>query len=124
MGVSSGRMGIAAVLVSLLTVTGCADVEGAIPGNSYARANPSLAVQTWEATAALALGATPSCDRHDLINTQIVSVAEPLRIAGSRATQGKWTERWTYDMCGSIVPVRVEYQVDDIGVGFSAAIEV
>ena len=93
-----------------------------IPGNSYTKANSSLAIQSWEATAVLALASVPSCDKHNLINTEIVSVQEPLKIEGAMATQGKWVERWTYDMCGTNVPVKVEYKVDDLGTGYEVSL--
>ena len=93
-----------------------------VPGESYTKANSSLAIQSWEATAVLALASVPTCEKHDLINTEVVSVQEPLKIDGARATQGKWVEKWTYDMCGTIVPVKAEYEVDETGVGYRTSL--
>jgi len=115
---------VAVLGLSLVAMSGCADVQQAIPGNSYAKANSSLAIQTWEATATLALVSVPTCERHNLVNTEVVSVSEPLRVAGDRATQGKWVERWTYDMCGETVPIKVEFEVGDMGTGYSASVDV
>ena len=122
--VNGSRLSIRVPLISSATsliLFACAPSE-MIPGNSYTRANSSLAVQSWEATAVLALAAVPSCDQHDLTNTEVVSVQEPLKIEGARATQGKWVEKWTYDICGTAVPVKVEYEVDELGTGYQASL--
>lgn len=105
----------------IAAVSACAPSD-MMPGNSYTKANSSLAVQSWEATAVLALTSVPNCDKHNLINTEVVSVQEPLRIEGARATQGKWVEKWTYDICGTTVPVKVEYEVDELGTGYEASL--
>lgn len=68
-------LGVAAV------VSACAPSD-MIPGNSYTKANSSLAIQSWEATAVLALASAPSCEKHNLINTEVMSVQEPLKIEG------------------------------------------
>ncbi len=122
-----GSRSVAAATLSILalvSVSGCANVQETIPGESYTKANSSLAIETWEATATLAMVSVPNCGGHKLINTEVVSVSEPLRVSGNRATQGEWIERWTYDMCGTIVPVRVEYTVDELGTGYTASVEV
>ncbi len=47
-----------------------------------------------------------------------------MKIEGPRATQGKWVERWTYDMCGTIVPVKIEYEIEEAGTSYAASLEV
>ena len=115
---------VAAALV-FLSASGCGGIEEskeAIPGESLAKANGSLAAKTLETTAALAMATVPGCGTHDLINTEIVSVSEPLQIVGAGATQGSWVERWTYNICGATVPIKVAFSVDELGADHTASV--
>ena len=115
---------VAAALV-FLSASGCGGVEEskeAIPGDSLAKANRSLATKTLETTTALAMATVPGCGTHHLINTEIVSVSEPLQIVGAGATQGNWVERWTYNICGATVPIKVAFSVDELRADYTASV--
>ena len=118
--------GSAALLSSLFFLaSGCANVQEVqeiIPGDSLAKANRSLAMQTMETSAALALATIPSCRNYRLVNTEIIRVSEPLQIVGVSAKQGNWVERWTYEVCGASVPINVEFAVDEFGTVYNAPV--
>ena len=55
--------------------------------------------------ASKAAGGDPTCQKRRIASTE---VSRPFQ-AGSRLPAGQWTERWTVDRCGLLVPYHVHY---------------
>lgn len=54
----------------------------------------------------------PNCSSHTLLNTKAISYDEPIIFEAGRATQGRFSEEWTYDRCGETVKRRVDVVIE------------
>jgi len=81
-------------------------------------------VKTWDYAAVTARLQEPrSCKKVKLIDTKVINVEKELVYSGSFLMEGRWTEIWTFNKCGTKVKVRVVFSADGKGtadVNFSA----
>lgn len=101
---------IAMVLMLAATSPANAEsIEEAIPGNSYTKYSPLLAIKCWENGAMVAHLQEPrSCETAELTDTKVVAVQEKVVFdSRRRLKQGRWSEIWTFNKCGKTVKVRV-----------------
>lgn len=92
-------------------------IEEVVPGNSYTKYSPALAVQSWEMAATVAHIQKPaSCKTAELIDTKVIAVKEKVVFTSKRKLkQGRWSEIWTFDKCGKIVRVLADFKADGKG---------
>ncbi|WP_413717755.1 hypothetical protein [Silicimonas sp. MF1-12-2] len=93
------------------------EIDEVLPGNSYTKYSPALAVQAWEMAATVAFIQKPtSCQKTKLINTKVTDVDEKVVFTSKRLLkQGRWSEIWTFDKCGTRIQVRAAFQADGKG---------
>ncbi len=48
-----------------------------------------------------------SCKKAKLIDTKVIGLEEELVYSGKFLMEGRWTEIWTFNKCGTEVKVRV-----------------
>ncbi|SHL81312.1 hypothetical protein SAMN05444414_1462 [Roseovarius marisflavi] len=116
---------LVAALYMMLTLSAAAqtlqeqleEIEKVLPGNSYTKLSPALAVQSWELAATVAHIQKPaSCKTAKLIDTKVTKVVENVIFTSKRRLkQGRWSEVWTFDKCGKKVRVRGDFQADGRG---------
>jgi hypothetical protein len=94
-----------------------AEIEEALPGGSYTKYSPALAVQSWEMAATVAYIQKPaSCDTVQLIDTRVTAVQQKVVFTkGRKLKQGRWSEIWTFDKCGKKIRVRADFKADGRG---------
>ncbi len=94
-----------------------AEIEEALPGNSYTKFSPALAVQSWEMAATIAHIQKPaSCKTAKLIDTKVMAVQQKVVFTSARKLkQGRWSEVWTFDKCGKKIRVQAEFKADGRG---------
>jgi hypothetical protein len=87
---------------------------GKFPGHSLS--SPMLQRDTLSqliVTDKIAAGAAQvKCQDRTVVNTEVIEQPQDVRREGKRLLQGRWTERWTLDRCGSLVLYRVAYSAD------------
>ena len=127
--VNLARAMLAAVLITLLPIVEplpakamsleqqLAEIDEALPGSSYTKYSPALAVQSWEMAATIAHIQKPaSCNTAKLIDTKVQAVQEKVVFTSERKLrQGRWTEIWTFDKCGKTIRVRAVFKADGRG---------
>ncbi|MDX5412338.1 MAG: hypothetical protein LPK02_04755 [Rhodobacterales bacterium] len=93
------------------------DIETAVPGNSYTKLSPALALQVWEMAATIAHIQEPAtCKTARLIGTRVIAVEESVVFTSERKLkQGRWSEIWTFDRCGKTINVRADLKADGKG---------
>jgi hypothetical protein len=96
-------------MLAVDTAAKAESVEEAMPGGSYTKYSPRLAVQCWENAAMVAHLQEPrSCETAELTDTKVVAVQEQVVFdSRKRLKQGRWSEIWTFNMCGKTVKVHV-----------------
>ncbi len=52
------------------------------------------------------------CQDRTVVNTEVIEQPQDVRLEGKRLLQGRWTERWTLNRCGSLILYRVAYVAD------------
>lgn len=94
-----------------------AEIEEVVPGNSYTKFSPALAIQSWEMAATVAFIQRPaSCNNTKLVDTRVTAVHEKVVFTSKRKLrQGRWSEIWTFDKCGKRVRVRADFKADGKG---------
>jgi len=94
-----------------------AEIEEALPGGSYTKYSPALAVQSWEMAATVAYIQEPAyCDTVQLIDTRVTAVQQKVVFTkGRKLKQGRWSEIWTFDKCGKKIRVRADFKADGSG---------
>ncbi|SLN54699.1 hypothetical protein PEL8287_02933 [Roseovarius litorisediminis] len=92
-------------------------IQEVLPGNSYTKYSPALAVQSWEMAATVAHIQKPmSCKTAKIIDTKVTAVKEKVIFTSKRKLkQGHWLEIWTFDKCGKRVRVQAEFRADGKG---------
>ncbi len=55
------------------------------------------------------------CEGRKVVKTEVVDAPREIKIEGGKKTQGWWTERWTLDRCGHLIPYGVFYTYDGKG---------
>jgi len=63
------------------------------------------------------------CDRRKVVNTEVVQRVRGVRVEGGRPVSGYWSERWTLDRCGKLVPYIVDFTTDRTGTKFEVDLE-
>jgi hypothetical protein len=57
--------------------------------------------------------AQAKCQDRTVVNTEVIEQPRDVRLEGKRLLQGRWTERWTLNRCGSLIPYRVAYVANE-----------
>lgn len=70
------------------------EIDKALPGQSYTKYSPALAVQAWELAATVAHIQEPaSCQTAKLVDTKVTAVTEKVVFTSKRKLkQGRWSE--------------------------------
>ena len=94
-----------------------ASIEEAMPGTSYTKYSPALALQAWQLAAMVAhLQEPKSCKTAKLIDTKVIAVKEQVVFTAKRRLEkGRWSEIWTFDKCGKKIRVRANFKADGRG---------
>ena len=87
------------LLVVPLLLAGCATGPGPVTRES------SLSDLLLKLDASEKMGGDPTCRNRSVSTTAVVGAVEQ----GSQAVSTRWTERWTVDRCGSLVPYLVKF---------------
>jgi len=87
------------LVVLLILLAGCTT----LPGKTTREAPLSDLLLTLDSSEKM--GGDPSCQSRRVSSTQVVGAVEQ----GSQGVSGRWTERWTVDRCGSLVPYLVKF---------------
>jgi hypothetical protein len=53
------------------------------------------------------------CQDRTIVNTEVIEQPHEVQLEGKRLLQGRWTERWTLNRCGTLIPYRVAYSADE-----------
>lgn len=127
--VGLARAAVGALLIAVISIAApspvsaksleqqLAEIDELMPGNSYTKLSPALAVQSWEMAATIAHIQKPaSCKTAKLIGTKVTAVKENVVFTSDRKLkQGRWSEIWTFDKCGKIIRVRADFKADGKG---------
>lgn len=121
----SSRLRISALIGALMILVTCAfaaplgatTVKEAMPGASYTKYSPALALQAWQIAATVAHLQEPrTCKTAKLVDTKVVAVQEQVVFtARGKLQKGRWSEIWTFDKCGRTVRVRADFKADGKG---------
>jgi hypothetical protein len=87
------------VLVLLFVLGGCTTV----PGQTDRQATLSDLLLVFDSSEKM--GGDPRCRSRRVSTTEVVGPVE----LGSQGVSGRWTERWTVERCGSLVPYLVRF---------------
>jgi len=87
------------LLVLLFLLGGCTT----FPGQTQRQAPLSDLLLTLDSSEKM--GGDPHCHSRRVSTTEVVGAVEQ----GSQGVSGRWTERWTVDRCGSLVPYLVKF---------------
>lgn len=90
------------ILLFLLLQVGCATAPGDTASTARER---TVADQILAFDSSKEAGGDPDCVSRKVVNTEVTRPFEP----GSREPAGQWTERWTVDRCGRLMPYLVDF---------------
>ena len=79
-----------------------AEIDDMLPGKSYTKHSPALAVQSWEMAATVAFIQKPaSCETTKLVDTKVTAVEEKVAFTAKsrKLKKGRGLEIWTFDKC-------------------------
>lgn len=115
--VTFGLSIVVAVVFALAAPVAADSIEDALPGSSYTKYSPALAVRAWEMAATVAHIHDPgACETIKLIDTKVTSVEEQVVFSSSRKLkQGRWSELWIFDRCGKRVEILSKFTADGKG---------
>ena len=95
-----------------------AEIDDMLPGKSYTKHSPALAVQSWEMAATVAFTQKPaSCETAKPVDTKVTAADEKVAFTAKsrKLKQGRWSEIWTFEKCGKIVRVQADFKADGKG---------
>jgi len=87
------------LLVLLFLLGGCTSLPRQIQGQA------SLPELLLRLDASKEMGGDPQCRDRRISTTEVLGTVEQ----GSQGVSGRWTERWTVDRCGMLVPYLVKF---------------
>ena len=106
-----------AAMVFVAAPANATSVDDVIPGSSYTKYAPNLAIQSWEiATMSAHIQEPRTCQTAKLTDTKVIEVQQQVIFdSRKRLKQGRWSEVWTFDKCGRKVRVRADFKADGRG---------